>query len=446
MKLKTFRMGGVHPLEGKLTAGKAIEQMPVPSEVVMLVSQHLGAPAECVVQKGDQVKVGQLLAKATGFVCANMHSSVSGSVTKVDKILDASGYPKPAIFITVEGDEWVDEIDRTPTVVRECNLEPKEIIDRIAAAGVVGMGGATFPTHVKLSVPPGRKAEFLIINGVECEPYLTSDHRLMLEHGEELLVGIAILRKALGNPPAIIGIERNKPDAIANLTELAKGFEGITVQPLKVKYPQGGEKQLIEAITRREVPAGKLPIDVGAVVQNVGTAFAVYEAVQKNKPLIERVVTVTGPSLTNPVNVLARVGTPITRLLEFAGGMPEDTGKVISGGPMMGKALKNIAAPVTKGTSGVLVMPEPLALRPKEQQCIRCSKCTFGCPMGLEPYLLYKQAQHALLEDMERDYVMSCIECGSCSFTCPAALPLLDFIRLGKAQTGAMIRARSAKK
>ncbi|MFC2411764.1 MAG: electron transport complex subunit RsxC [Bacteroides sp.] len=446
MKLKTFRMGGVHPLEGKLTAGKAIEQMPVPSEVVMLVSQHLGAPAECVVQKGDQVKVGQLLAKATGFVCANMHSSVSGSVTKVDKILDASGYPKPAIFISVEGDEWVDEIDRTPTVVRECNLEPKEIIDRIAAAGVVGMGGATFPTHVKLSVPPGRKAEFLIINGVECEPYLTSDHRLMLEHGEELLVGIAILRKALGNPPAIIGIERNKPDAIANLTELAKGFEGITVQPLKVKYPQGGEKQLIEAITRREVPAGKLPIDVGAVVQNVGTAFAVYEAVQKNKPLIERVVTVTGPSLTNPVNVLARVGTPITRLLEFAGGMPEDTGKVISGGPMMGKALKNIAAPVTKGTSGVLVMPEPLALRPKEQQCIRCSKCTFGCPMGLEPYLLYKQAQHALLEDMERDYVMSCIECGSCSFTCPAALPLLDFIRLGKAQTGAMIRARSAKK
>lgn len=446
MKLKTFRMGGVHPLEGKLTAGKAIEQMPVPSEVVMLVSQHLGAPAECVVQKGDQVKVGQLLAKATGFVCANMHSSVSGSVTKVDKILDASGYPKPAIFISVEGDEWVDEIDRTPTVVRECNLEPKEIIDRIAAAGVVGMGGATFPTHVKLSVPPGRKAEFLIINGVECEPYLTSDHRLMLEHGEELLVGIAILRKALGNPPAIIGIERNKPDAIANLTELAKGFEGITVQPLKVKYPQGGEKQLIEAITRREVPAGKLPIDVGAVVQNVGTAFAVYEAVQKNKPLIERVVTVTGSSLTNPVNVLARVGTPITRLLEFAGGMPEDTGKVISGGPMMGKALKNIAAPVTKGTSGVLVMPEPLALRPKEQQCIRCSKCTFGCPMGLEPYLLYKQAQHALLEDMERDYVMSCIECGSCSFTCPAALPLLDFIRLGKAQTGAMIRARSAKK
>lgn len=446
MKLKTFRMGGVHPLEGKLTAGKAIEQMPVPSEVVMLVSQHLGAPAECVVQKGDQVKVGQLLAKATGFVCANMHSSVSGSVTKVDKILDASGYPKPAIFISVEGDEWVDEIDRTPTVVRECNLEPKEIIDRIAAAGVVGMGGATFPTHVKLSVPPGRKAEFLIINGVECEPYLTSDHRLMLEHGEELLVGIAILRKALGNPPAIIGIERNKPDAIANLTELAKGFEGITVQPLKVKYPQGGEKQLIEAITRRDVPAGKLPIDVGAVVQNVGTAFAVYEAVQKNKPLIERVVTVTGPSLTNSVNVLARVGTPITRLLEFAGGMPEDTGKVISGGPMMGKALKNIAAPVTKGTSGVLVMPEPLALRPKEQQCIRCSKCTFGCPMGLEPYLLYKQAQHALLEDMERDYVMSCIECGSCSFTCPAALPLLDFIRLGKAQTGAMIRARSAKK
>lgn len=445
MQLKTFKLGGVHPPEGKLTAGKAIESLPLPSSVVMLVSQHIGAPAEVLVQKGDRVVVGQLLARSGGFVSANMHSSVSGTVSKIDKVVDASGYAKPAIYIDVEGDEWLSDIDRSSGVVRECNLSPKEIIDRISAAGIVGMGGATFPAHVKLSIPAGKTADFLLINGVECEPYLTADHRVMLERAEELLVGISILRKALGNPRTVIGVERNKPDAIAHLEGLCKEFEGIEVQPLRVKYPQGGEKQLIEAITRREVPAGKLPIDVGTVVHNVGTALAVYEAVQKNKPLFERVVTVTGNDLKNPVNVLARVGTPISVLLEYAGGLPESTGKVISGGPMMGKALKNLDAPVTKGTSGVLVLPESLAMRPAVQQCIRCAKCTFGCPMGLEPYLLYRLGVRGLTESMEREDIMSCIECGSCSFTCPAGLPLLDYIRLGKAQTGAMIRARGAK-
>lgn len=446
MRLKTFRLGGVHPPEGKLTAGAAVVPMPLPSEAIMLVSQHIGAPAEVVVQKGDTVKVGQLLAKSTGFVSANMHSSVSGTVTKIDKVLDASGYAKPAIYIAVDGDEWMEGIDRSAGIVRQCDLEPAEIIKRIGEAGIVGMGGATFPTHVKLSVPAGRKAEFLIINAVECEPYLTADHRVMLERGEEVMIGVDILRKALGNPETIIGIENNKPDAIAHLQKLAAEFPGITVQPLKVKYPQGGEKQLIEAVTRREVPAGKLPIDVGAVVQNVGTALAVYEAIQKNKPLIERVVTITGYGVKNPMNVLARVGTPITNLLEFAGGLTDDAAKVISGGPMMGKALKNLGAPVAKGTSGVLVMPERLAYREKEQQCIRCAKCSFGCPMGLEPYLLYRLAQRSMLENLEQEEVMSCIECGSCSYTCPAALPLLDFIRLGKGATGAMIRARNAKK
>ncbi len=445
MRVKTFKLGGVHPPEGKLSANKAIEQLPIPAEVVLMVSQHIGAPAQVVVAKGDEVKVGQLLAKAGGFVSANLHSSVSGKVTKIDTILDASGYPKPCIRIAVEGDEWLPEIDRSKDLVRECHLEPKDIISKISEAGIVGMGGATFPTHVKLSIPPGKKAEYLIINGVECEPFLTSDHRVMLEYGMEVLVGISILQRALGGVEAIIGIERNKPDAIAHLSKLATEFEGITVQPLKVKYPQGGEKQLIAATIGREVPAGKLPIDVGAVVQNVGTALAVYEAVQKNKPLLERVITVTGPSLSNPVNVMARVGTPIDKLIEYAGGVPEDTGKIVSGGPMMGKALKNVGAPATKGTSGILILPEDKAVRQEPQRCIRCSKCAFGCPMGLEPYLLYRQAQHSRLEDMEAEDVMSCIECGSCSFTCPAALPLLDFIRLGKAQTGAMIRARNAK-
>ena len=446
MQFKTFRMGGVHPPEGKITSGKAIETFPIGTEMVFMASQHLGAPSEVLVAKGDKVLVGQPIAKATGFVSAQLHSSVSGTVTKIDKVVDASGYPKPAIYITVEGDEWMPEIDRSETLVRECNLDPKAIIDLVSQAGIVGMGGATFPAHVKLSVPPGKTAEYLIINGVECEPFLTSDHRLMLEKPEELLVGISILRKALGNPKTVVGIERNKMDAINLLIEKAKNFEGIEIQPLIVKYPQGGEKQLIEAVTKREVPAGKLPIDVGCVVQNVGTAFAVYEAVQKHKPLFERVVTVTGPSLTQPGNFMVRVGTPISKLLEAAGGVPEDTGKVISGGPMMGKALKNIDAPVTKGTSGILVLPKKLAERKTPDSCIRCSKCSQGCPMGLEPWLLYKLGQGSDTEWMEREDIMSCIECGCCSFTCPANLPLLDYIRLGKGMTGAMIRARAPKK
>ena len=439
-------MGGVHPPEGKITSGKAIETFPIGTEMVFMASQHLGAPSEVLVAKGDKVLVGQPIAKATGFVSAQLHSSVSGTVTRIDKVVDASGYPKPAIYITVEGDEWMPEIDRSETLVRECNLDPKAIIDLVSQAGIVGMGGATFPAHVKLSVPPGKTAEYLIINGVECEPFLTSDHRLMLEKPEELLVGISILRKALGNPKTVVGIERNKMDAINLLIEKAKNFEGIEIQPLIVKYPQGGEKQLIEAVTKREVPAGKLPIDVGCVVQNVGTAFAVYEAVQKHKPLFERVVTVTGPSLTQPGNFMVRVGTPISKLLEAAGGLPEDTGKVISGGPMMGKALKNIDAPVTKGTSGILVLPKKLAERKTPDSCIRCSKCSQGCPMGLEPWLLYKLGQGSDTEWMEREDIMSCIECGCCSFTCPANLPLLDYIRLGKGMTGAMIRARAPKK
>lgn len=446
MQFKTFRMGGVHPPEGKITSGKAIETFPIGTEMVFMASQHLGAPSEVLVAKGDKVLVGQPIAKATGFVSAQLHSSVSGTVTKIDKVVDASGYPKPAIYITVEGDEWMPEIDRSETLVRECNLDPKAIIDLVSQAGIVGMGGATFPAHVKLSVPPDKTAEYLIINGVECEPFLTSDHRLMLEKPEELLVGISILRKALGNPKTVVGIERNKMDAINLLIEKAKNFEGIEIQPLIVKYPQGGEKQLIEAVTKREVPAGKLPIDVGCVVQNVGTAFAVYEAVQKHKPLFERVVTVTGPSLTQPGNFMVRVGTPISKLLEAAGGLPEDTGKVISGGPMMGKALKNIDAPVTKGTSGILVLPKKLAERKTPDSCIRCSKCSQGCPMGLEPWLLYKLGQGSDTEWMEREDIMSCIECGCCSFTCPANLPLLDYIRLGKGMTGAMIRARAPKK
>jgi len=312
-------MGGVHPSENKLSGAKPIEVLPLPDAVAIPLAQHIGAPAAAKVAKGDKVLTGQLIAEASSFMSANIHSPISGTVTAVDAVPNGQGLRQVMITIKREGDEWAEGIDRSETLVRECALSSAEIIARIKDAGIVGMGGATFPTHVKLSVPPGRKAEALIINGVECEPYLTSDHRTMLEHGEELLVGVTILMKAIAVEKAYIGIENNKPDAIAHLRKLAEGYKGIEVVPLKVKYPQGGEKQLIAAVTGREVPPPPaLPIDVGAVVCNASTTYAVYQAVQKNKPLIERVVTVTGKGVKEPKNLLTRMGTPISALLEAA--------------------------------------------------------------------------------------------------------------------------------
>ena len=445
--MKTFRIGGVHPAENKLSAGKAIRVAELPKQAVFPLSQHIGAPAVPVVKKGDAVKVGTKIAEAGGFVSAAVFSSVSGKVNKIDNVVDASGYRKPAIFIDVEGDEWEDSIDRTPSLVRECRFSPEEIVAKIKDAGVVGMGGACFPTHVKLTPPPGCKAECVIINGVECEPYLTADHRLMLEKTEEILVGVSILMKAVKVDKAYIGIENNKPDAIRLMAEKASAYPGIEVVPLKVKYPQGGEKQLIDAIIRRQVPAPPaIPINVGAVVQNVGTAFAVYEAVQKNKPLFERVVTVTGKSLAEPSNFLARMGTPMSQLIDAAGGLPEDTGKVVGGGPMMGKVLATVDVPVCKGSSGILVINEKEAKRTAPQPCIRCAKCVSVCPMGLEPYLLATCSAHGDWERVEHEMIMSCIECGSCQFTCPSHRPMLDYIRLGKGKVGGIIRARNAKK
>lgn len=440
--LKTFGIGGIHPHDHKISAGTAIQPLALPDQVVIPLAQHIGAPCQAVVKRGDTVKVGTLIGKSAGFVSANIHSSVSGTVIKIDKALDASGYKRDAVFIRVEGDEWEPSIDRSETLVKECSLSQKEIIDKIAAAGIVGMGGATFPTHVKLMPPPGNKAEVLIVNGVECEPYLTSDHRLMLEKTEEILAGITLLMKALNVNSTVIGIENNKRDAIVKLTEAAKAYPGIRVQPLKVQYPQGGEKQLIDAVTGRQVPSGALPIAVGAVVQNIGTVFAVYEAIQKNKPLVERVVTVTGEDVKQPCNVRSRVGVSIARLIDAAGGLPESTGKVISGGPMMGKALSSTDVPVTKGTSGVLMLPVVEAKRKAMRNCIRCAKCVGVCPMGLNPTLLMTLTEYAVWDKAEKERITDCIECGSCSFTCPANQPLLDYIRLGKGKVMGIIRAR----
>lgn len=442
MILKTFKMGGVHPPENKFSASAAIEVLPVPKRVYIPISQHLGAPSTVLVKRGDEVKTGQLIAKSSGFISANIHSSVTGKVFKIDGILDQSGYRRMSVIIDTAEDEWADGIDASSDVKHDIAMSKQEIIQRINDMGIVGLGGATFPTHVKMMVPDGKKAEYLIINGVECEPYLTSDHRLMMEKGEEMLIGTSILMKALGVDKAMVGIENNKPDAIEHLSKLAKQFKGITIHALKVKYPQGGEKQLIKALTGREVPSGKLPIETGCVVDNVGTAYAVYEAVQKNKPLIERVVTVTGKAAKKPSNFMVRVGTPITELIEKAGGLPENLGKVIGGGPMMGKALMSVEAPIVKGSSGILLVPDEEAHRAAIKNCIRCGKCISVCPMGLEPYLLAQEVKHEIWGRAEKDRIMDCIECGSCHYTCPSGRPLLDFIRLGKTKVGQIIRTR----
>jgi electron transport complex protein RnfC len=443
--LKTFPKGGIHPPENKLTANMAIRYLPIPESVTIPVSQHIGAPATTIVNKGDYVKTGQVIATSKGFVSSNVHSSVSGKVTKIDSIVDTTGYKQTAVFIDVEGDEWIDTIDRSGEIVVEIKVSPGEITKKCLESGIVGMGGATFPSHVKLTVPEGKKFDLLIINGVECEPYLTSDHRLMLERGEEILIGVTILMKALKVAEAKIGIENNKPDAIDHLTKLTTGFKGITVHPLKVKYPQGAEKQLIKALINREVPSGRLPLDVGVVVHNVGTAYAVYEAVQKNKPLFERVVTITGKSLTRPGNFFVRTGTPISKLIEAAGGMPGDTGKIVNGGPMMGKAVNNTDVPVVKGTSGIILFPREESQRSEIKPCIRCAKCISACALNLEPFLLMTLSEKGLFERAEKERITDCMECGACSYTCPADRPLLDYIRLGKSTVIMMVRERNMK-
>ena len=445
MKIKTFSMGGIHPKENKLTHEVPTVVAELPKQAIFPLSQHIGAPAKPVVQKGDKVKVGTLIAEAGGFVSAPIFSSVSGTVFKVDTAIDATGYRKPAIIINVEGDEWEESIDRSnklELVADHHELTPEEIVNRIKNAGVVGMGGACFPTFIKLTPPPTAKAECVIINAVECEPYITADYRLMMERPDEILVGLELL---------MIAAKVNKPAAIELLTKkCAEKFSDrhyqVEVVPLKQRYPQGGEKQLVDAVIQRQVPAPPaIPVNVGAIVQNVGTAFAVYEAVMKNKPLFERYTTVTGKKLANPGNFQVRMGTPMKDLIDFCGGMPEGDNKLLAGGPMMGKALTSDEVPICKGTNSVTIISDEEARRKAPQPCIRCAKCVGVCPMGLEPYLLAKLSEVKNWERAESEDITSCIECGSCHYTCPAHRPLLDNIRQGKATVMGIIRSRAAK-
>ena len=454
MKSRTFRIGGVHPEENKLTHEVMTKVAPLPKQAIFPLSQHIGAPAKPVVAKGDKVKVGTLIAEAGGFVSAPIYSSVSGTVFKVDTAIDATGYRKPVIIINVEGDEWEEGIDRSDKLellADHPELTPEEIINRVKEAGVTGMGGAGFPTFIKLSPPPTAKAECVIINAVECEPYITADYRLMMEKADEILVGLELLMVAAKVTTGYIGIETNKPAAIELLTQkCAEKFNGskynVEVVPLQQRYPQGGEKQLVDAVIRRQVPAPPaIPVNVGAIVQNVGTAFAVYEAVMKRKPLFERYTTVTGKKLQNPGNFLVRMGTPMQDLIDLCGGMPEGENKLLAGGPMMGKALTSTEVPICKGTNSVTVLFDEDARRKEAMPCIRCAKCVSACPMGLEPYLLATLSSLKNWERLEAEDITSCIECGSCQFTCPAHRPLLDNIRLGKSTVMGIIRSRAAK-
>jgi len=443
---KTFRIGGVHPHDNKISAEAAIEVFPAIETAYVSMAQHLGAPATPIVAVGDKVKVGQVIAEPAGFISGFVHSPVSGTVKSVAPRADIAGNLVPHIEITVEGDEWMEGIDTSDTLVKEIPYTPEEIIDKVKKAGVVGLGGASFPTHVKLAPPKDKKAECLILNGTECEPYLTSDDRIMRERPQEILIGGAIMMKALGVTRGYVGIEENKPAAIASMTAAAKDFPQIEVVTLKKRYPQGGEKQLIDAVIRRQVPSGGLPIETGAVVQNVGTSLAVYEAVQKNKPLIDNVITVTGSCLPVQHNYKVRIGTPMSKILEVAGGLPEKAAKVISGGPMMGRAIANLDAATVKANGAILVLTEAETRRRPESPCIRCSKCASACPMGLEPWLLNKLSRaggrHA---ELEQERVYDCIECGCCSFTCPAGIPLLDLIRISKAEVMKIMRSRPKK-
>lgn len=443
--MNTFRLGGVHPQENKLASDSAIELFPLQQKAVVFVSQHLGAPSTPVVQKGDKVKTGQLLAKAETFICANTHSPYTGVISKIDVATDFNGYKKLAFYIDVEEDEWCEEIDTSEDIVQDIKLSSQEIVERIKDRGIVGLGGAAFPTHVKYMVPEDKHVDYIIINAAECEPYLTSDNRLLLEHTEEILIGIEIMKKAVKVDKAKIGIETNKPQAITALKALVSKYPGTEVVPLKTKYPQGAEKQLIYALTKREVPSGKLPIEVGCIVNNVGTAFAIYQAVQKNRPLIDNILTFTGKGVSNNKNLLVRVGTSIQAIIDYCGGLPEDTGKVINGGPMMGKAMMDLSAPTTKTTSSILVMTNKESSRKKTTNCLRCGKCVSACPMGLKPIQIALLAKQERWEEAEKECAMDCIECGSCLFTCPAGQPLLDIIRVAKSKIGAIRRARSKK-
>jgi len=427
--LKTFP-GGVHPPDNKhWSAHLPVEECPLPDELVIHFSQHIGAPAEPCVEPGTRVGKGDVLGHAKGFVSVPVHASTSGEVVAVEPRPHPSGRDLPAAILRPDGeDRWGEVLPE----LSPATLSREETLERIRCAGVVGMGGAAFPAHVKLMPPEDRPIDTLILNGVECEPYLTADHRLMLEVPERIVVGAEEVANLLGVRQLFVGIENNKPDAIEAMRRACRDSR-LQVVPLQVKYPQGAEKQLIKAVLGREVPSGGLPMDVGVVVQNVGTVAALHQAVKHGLPLIERITTVTGPGVCQPKNLRVRIGTPLAHMVDVCGGMVDDPGKLIMGGPMMGMALLNLDVPATRGTSGVLVLrEEDVPVRP-ESACIRCARCVQHCPAHLLPTSIAALARLDLFDRADELGALDCIECGCCSFDCPASLPLVQSIRTAKA-------------
>ncbi len=437
--------GGTHPHEGvngkSVNSGNAIHELPAPQRVYIPLSQHIGAPAKALVQKGDQVKVGQKIAEAGGFVSAPVHSSVSGTVVGIQDVPMANGSFGPAVVIENDFQDTWTELH--PSEHPE-TMTAQELQQIVREAGIVGMGGATFPTSVKITPAKGKVIEKLVINGAECEPYLTADHRLMLEKSAQIIDGIRLMMLALDVKEAIIGVEDNKPDAIEALQASANGVDGISVRALPVRYPQGGEKQLIYAVTRRKVPTGGLPLDVGCVVSNVGTVYAIQQAIREGKPLIQRVTTVGG-LVNNPGNFLVRIGTTVGDLFDACGGFQSGVKKLISGGPMMGMAINRTDIPVTKGTSGLLALGQE-AVDPPENPCINCGRCVQACPMQLMPTKLDALVRADLYDEAEACGVMNCLECGACTFVCPAKRLLTQTCRQGKKVINTRRRAEAAKK
>lgn len=430
MRALTFRKG-VHPGEFKeLTEHKPIEKFSTPGEVFIPLQQHIGSPARPVVQKGEEVKSGQIIGESTGFISSYIHASVTGKVKTVDTFLHPLGISTQMVHITSSKEESSSPGNSDKKNWEE--LDREEIVSIVEKSGIVGLGGAAFPTHVKLKPPEGKPIDTFILNGCECEPYLTADHRIMLDFTDKVIQGVLIIMKALEVKKAYIGIENNKPDAIEKISEAVSEIPQIEVVALKTKYPQGAEKMLIKAVLNRTVPAGGLPMDVGVVVNNVGTALAVYEAVVEGKPLIERVVTVTGDGIKEPGNLLVPIGTKLKDVIDYCGGLTDENIKVIMGGPMMGVAVGSLEVPVIKGTSGILCMKNGKKFEETIYPCIGCGSCVRVCPMNLLPTKLSRLSEKGMWEMAKKTGILNCIECGSCAYVCPSHIPLVQHIKVGK--------------
>lgn len=433
--------GGVHPSEYKsLTEHLSFEVMPLPKQVIIPISQHLGNPAKPIVKKGSEVKAGEVIAEQDGFISSSVHSPVSGKVLKVSIDSNVSGFPKDAIIIQTNESE---EKSYMPALDLE-SLTGEEIRERVKSAGIVGQGGAAFPTYVKLTPPDGKQIDVVILNGCECEPYLTRDYRFMIERTDEVISGLRLIMKALGVKKGVIGVEDNKLEAIEKLKLSLQKSTDVTVEVLKTKYPQGAEKMLIKAVTGKEVPPCKLPFDAGVSIQNIGTALAIYDAVVKGEPQLTAAITISGKGIKQPKNLIVKVGTILSDILNYCGGVTEDAVKVVVGGPMMGVAQYDFSAPVMKATSGILVLTAEEINSHDETPCLKCGKCVETCPLNLTPTKLARLSQLEKLEDAEGLGITVCMECGTCTYECPANIPLVQWIRLGKQRVLAIQRERKS--